>query len=401
MEKEDNSINFKEKNKFIFKILNKCINNKIPFYIYRKSEIENIVCGIQISSPNCIIEESELIKKSGFIISPFDTKKILNSKNNYSFKNAPLLLIRDEKSFNSDNIDSFDSHFLDKIDFSKNQLFYIKDNSPKEFIKVAYEKEEYKKTIQETIGKINSGNLDKVVISKSVLIPKKEKNDIEIFDSLLNSYPNEFVFWAYVPNMTSWMGASPEMLLSKDKNTYKTMALAGTQKIIKSKEYSEKLSDTWDKKEIIEQDIVSKYIRNTLSKTTKNPIEESLPSSKKAGNLIHICTNFTFQDILSRESIYNLIRTLHPTPALCGFPKDKAKEYIIVTEKHDRLYYSGFLGPVYKDSSFDFFVNLRSMEIFNDYFLLFVGGGITSDSIPEDEWNETEAKLQTLLKFIS
>jgi len=401
MEEEDNSIHFKKRNKDLLTILSKCIENKIPFYIYRKSKDNTFFCGMQISSPKCIIKDSELLVNSGFVIAPFNTNNMPYSEDDFSLEYAPLLLIKDEKSFTSKDINSFDYKFLDKINFSKTKLSHIKNNSPKETIKTTYEKDEYTKMIQDVVNEIRSSDLYKIVLSKSVLIPKNGKNDIEVFISLLNSYPNEFVFWAYIPNITSWMGASPETLLPKQGNIFKTMALAGTQKFNPQKEYDDNLIKVWNKKEIVEQNIVSQYIKSILNKSTKNLVVESIPHSKRAGNLMHICTNFHFKDKLSNKYIYKLLQDLHPTPAVCGFPKEKAKEYILKTEKHSRLYYSGFLGPIYNDASFDFFVNLRSMQIFDSYFLLFVGGGITRDSIPENEWNETEAKLQTLMEIIS
>jgi len=91
------------------------------------------------------------------------------------------------------------------------------------------------------------------------------------------------------------------------------------------------------------------------------------------------------------------ITNLHPTPAVCGLPKDKSLELILQTEKHNREYYAGYCGPINYQNKTDLFVNLRCMKILEDQLALFVGGGLTKDSVPTKEWDETVLKAKTLL----
>ena len=86
---------------------------------------------------------------------------------------------------------------------------------------------------------------------------------------------------------------------------------------------------------------------------------------------------------------------MHPTPAVCGLPKEKALDLIYKTEPYDREYYAGYLGMVEKDTV-DFYVNLRCMKIYENTAALFVGGGITANSVAKKEWEETELKAETL-----
>jgi isochorismate synthase len=74
--------------------------------------------------------------------------------------------------------------------------------------------------------------------------------------------------------------------------------------------------------------------------------------------------------------------------------------YLLETEKHNRSYYSGYLGPVNLDERMLLFVNLRCMQVLADKLVLYVGAGITSESVAEDEWDETEIKADTLLSVI-
>ena len=98
---------------------------------------------------------------------------------------------------------------------------------------------------------------------------------------------------------------------------------------------------------------------------------------------------------------------MHPTAAVCGLPKETAKEFILKNERYKREYYSGFLGEFnidlvsFKNIQTDLFVNLRCMKITKDKAQLFIGCGITKDSIPEDEYKETVYKSMTMKKIIN
>ena len=115
--------------------------------------------------------------------------------------------------------------------------------------------------------------------------------------------------------------------------------------------------------------------------------------------MIHLNTEFEFDADLLKNNLAEFIETLHPTPAVCGYPKEKALDLIFQTEQHNREYYAGFCGPVnFKDRT-DLFVNLRCMKILPEHLGLFVGGGFTTHSQPAKEWEETTLKSQTIKKL--
>ena len=95
-----------------------------------------------------------------------------------------------------------------------------------------------------------------------------------------------------------------------------------------------------------------------------------------------------------------ILSALHPTPAVGGYPKELAMEWIRRVEPHERRYYGGYLGPMFGEHV-RLFVNLRCMEVDDSRLRLYVGGGLTDKSDPESEWKETEAKAQTLLSIIN
>jgi isochorismate synthase len=124
------------------------------------------------------------------------------------------------------------------------------------------------------------------------------------------------------------------------------------------------------------------------------------PYVAKAGNLLHLRTDFTFSVDAIGTRLPSLISSLHPTPAVCGMSTGKAMDFIKSGEKHDRGYYAGFLGPIGIRDMIRLYVNLRCMQVFDDRLVLYIGGGITSDSVPEEEWEETEMKAETLLSVL-
>ena len=168
------------------------------------------------------------------------------------------------------------------------------------------------------------------------------------------------------------------------------MALAGTLP------YNDQEIYHWSVKEKTEQG----WVRDTLQKDLRNlfprdVIKCSETFTQRAGNLVHLCNTLTVNS--PRFNPLELIKTLHPTPAVGGIPVEEGRQFLIKNEKLDRAYYAGFLGPLWEDTQIDLFVNLRCAQIIKEGLLLYVGAGITSDSDPEKEWEETQNKTKTLL----
>jgi isochorismate synthase len=186
------------------------------------------------------------------------------------------------------------------------------------------------------------------------------------------------------------MGATPERLVKINQNQFETVALAGTQL------FSESI--IWNTKEIEEQQFVTDFIVSEIASKVKNLIV-SEPKTIKAGNLAHLKSIITGQ-LTGDFSALDLIMTLHPTPAVCGLPKNFAIDFIQKNEVFDRTYYSGFLGEYNSNNQTDLFVNLRCLEVENNAVNIYVGCGITKDSNPEMEFLETENKSMTMRNII-
>lgn len=229
----------------------------------------------------------------------------------------------------------------------------------------------------------------KVVLSRTLVI-ELPRNLNEVFTTLCRSYPDAFVFCYRTPQTGTWIGASPELLLRREATKLSTMALAGTRKV--------GTEGDWDAKNKEEQQIVTDYIANTLRGRGLIP-EISPTGTRLAGPVEHLCTSISAR-ICGDFDMEALLADLSPTPALGGYPKSDALRIINEIEDFPRGCYGGFIGPVGSDCKASLFVNLRSMLIRRDSAVLFIGGGITPKSIPDEEWRETELKAATLTQIL-
>ncbi|MBQ0049785.1 MAG: chorismate-binding protein, partial [Bacteroidales bacterium] len=117
------------------------------------------------------------------------------------------------------------------------------------------------------------------------------------------------------------------------------------------------------------------------------------------GQLEHRCTDFRFRLPSPSASILRLARSLHPTPAVGGFPQKEAYEWLVQHEHLKRNYFSGYLGPISPQGESLLFVNLRSAQVTSLATYYYAGGGLTKDSVLADEVREIERKMDTLKKL--
>ena len=246
---------------------------------------------------------------------------------------------------------------------------------------------EYQQKLEKVIHFIQEHNLSKLVISRRKLV------DFEVFSVDLNqtflnlceSYPNAFVYF-FIKDDRCWIGAFSEVLGKFNKKTseFETMSLAGTLPV----------EESWTSKELEEQKPVTLFIKNIL-KNFASEVNESETYDHISGNIKHLRTDFKAK--IEKTELENLIAELHPTPAVCGIPKDFCQKAIENFETHPRKFYAGYI-QVETAQTIQYFVNLRCAEFFKNAALIYVGGGITAESSPEKEWRETELKSQAILK---
>jgi isochorismate synthase len=273
--------------------------------------------------------------------------------------------------------------------YCKEEIDFELDFNPKS-IDVAISKEEknhFLKLVETSVKKIQLGVFDKLVVSRKIDF-SGEIDVLKTYQTILKTYPTAFRYLFFHPKVGIWVGASPEQLIKVQDNKFETVALAGTQL------FSDPVN--WTTKEIQEQQFVTDFIVSNCEKIVFK-IEISKPFTVQAGKLAHIKT--IISGIITKENESKLISKLHPTPAICGLPKENAKAFILKNENYDRKFYAGYLGECNRNEKTNLFVNLRCMEIGKTN-SIYVGCGITKDSIGINEFEETENKAKTMQNVV-
>lgn len=243
--------------------------------------------------------------------------------------------------------------------------------------------------VSDAIESIHRGDFSKVIISRIKHADRGIINPDSIVEKLCRAYPGAFVYWISHPVWGEWIGATPEVLLQKKNSFFQTMSLAGTLPAAGH--------EIWDEKLLAEQRMVTSFIDEQIERF--NPRNKHLngPFDLIAGPVRHLCTTFSFE---SESDVLSFLKVIHPTPAVCGLPREAARNFILQKEAHERRLYTGYIGIELPNGDAFYWVNLRCMQLFNDHFELHLGGGITGRSNPHDEWVETERKAQVLLNVL-
>ncbi|MGB0979028.1 MAG: chorismate-binding protein [Croceimicrobium sp.] len=298
-------------------------------------------------------------------------------------------------------------------DSSSNAIFHFVDFNSKQPLKVAMRetakpdafqfhqgvaqspiaKEQQIKLLAQTIEALKKGFGEKVVISR-FRVEQSSKSIWEILRDLDHQYPDACVYCFSHPKLGTWFGASPENLMRLSEGFLQIDSLAGTRT------WEER--GTFTEKEEHEQGLVTEEILGLLEEQEGVlSVRAQNRSIKKAGTLAHLYTLIEAR-LDDGFPLTELLYKLHPTPAVGGRPKIWAQQWISEKELYNRRYYSGYFGwSNDSEATAQFWVNLRCAELLaKSNFALYLGGGITSKSVAIDEWDETEAKAQTILKVL-
>jgi isochorismate synthase len=254
--------------------------------------------------------------------------------------------------------------------------------------------------VQQGIEAISAGQLEKVVPARTKLIPISEDFDLgKTFLEMLESYPYSFVNFFHIPEIGTWIGATPEVLIETKGDQFYTMALAGTQPAFGENPIK---TAAWTQKEIEEQALVCRYIVECFKKIRLREYEEHGPKTVMAGNLLHLRSDFRVDmEATGFPQLGSvMLDLLHPTSAVCGMPRKEAHEFLQANEVFDRSFFAGFIGPVNIQDETSIYVNLRTASLKGESAVLYAGAGVTEDSDPEKEWEETELKCEIIGKFI-
>lgn len=330
-------------------------------------------------APEKLYSVDELNGKSGFVIAPFAPSE-----------ECPILLMRPD----------FVKHFHINAEKSPSD-----DTKTKEIIASQTEKADYEDDFDCFHEQLENGNFQKLVLARCSHLHSKSASHLKAEDLFIKAckmYPRLFIALVSTPQTGTWLMATPEILLSGNGYEFTTMALAGTQSAPPSDLVADQPVEgvTWSKKNQEEQQYVADYIEDIISEFTDHCSKKG-PFTTMAAQLYHLCTDFLFR-LKDTDELGEVLDALFPTPAVCGIPKEEARQFILDNESIDRRYYSGFVGPLVPQGETHLYVSLRCMNIHQGgKFDLYAGGGLLAESEMEKEWEETEAKMQTMKAVIS
>lgn len=311
----------------------------------------------------------QLDGKNGFVMAPFAISQ-----------RHPILLMRP-----------------DIVEQHENVLSPFVQEHPNETCQQDAGKANYTRDFAVFHAAVAQGRFSKLVLSRQARTERVSTMTPEmLFHRACAMYPHQNIALVSMRQAGTWLMATPELLLRGKANQWHTMALAGTMRAQQRRPSQPNV--VWSEKNLQEQRYVASYIKDILERFADN-VSHHGPYTTVAAQLLHLRTDFTFS-LRQPEQIGHLLQALHPTPAVCGMPKEDAKAFILDNEHIERKYYSGFCGPLFLKDYTHLLVSLRCMEICHDHLNLYAGGGILPDSEVEAEWDETLFKLQTMRRLL-
>lgn len=251
-------------------------------------------------------------------------------------------------------------------------------------------REAYTRAVSKLVEKLKMRN-GKTVICRIIAGEFPTPDVEEMARDYFSRFPDMLCFMFYHPLTGHWMGASPELLLQSDGDTLYTRALAGTRERASQ--------ESWSAKNLEEHRIVVDDIIASAEAVDGVSAVAGETSTFTYGALEHLCTPVILKSA-GVVPVDRLVSSIHPTAAVCGFPRDIALEEINEIEKVPRNCYGGLIS-IRKGSRLWVYVILRCVHFDDSRWAVYTGSGVTADSDAGDEWIETQAKAEPLIDLLN
>jgi isochorismate synthase len=257
------------------------------------------------------------------------------------------------------------------------------------------EPDAYIAQVAEVRRRIRAGELTKVVLARMLVARADRHIDrASLLARLRRREPDAYVF-----AVNAFVGATPELLVARRGHDVWSNPLAGTAARcpddVDDRAAAELLLRS--PKDLLEHAPVVDAVREALAPVCDDLTTDQTPSLLATGAVWHLSTSVRGRLREPLPSALELAARLHPTPAVCGTPRDAAMSLIGEVESIDRTLYGGIVGWMDADGDGEWAVVLRCAEVQGRMALLFAGAGIVADSEPRAELEETAAKFRSML----
>ncbi|WP_347862508.1 isochorismate synthase [Salimicrobium sp. PL1-032A] len=291
-----------------------------------------------------------------------------------------------------------------KIEEEKHQLLRAGEETSEEVRLEGVEEvrpEEWKKTIEEATEELKSGSLQKIVLAREVRLTFNAPASITSVLQDLSEMQNASYVFCYEHGGAYFVGATPERLVKVENDELFSACLAGTIRRGGTEEDDDALGDELlaDSKNRVEHEYVVRMIRNAVERYAEAVDVPEEPSLYKLRNLQHLYTPVQAR-LKDGFSLLDVVKDLHPTPALGGLPQQEAVDYIRKHEFMNRGWYASPIGWIDGGLNGEFAVAIRSALIRENRASLFAGCGVVESSDPESEYEETQVKLKPMLAVL-
>jgi isochorismate synthase len=261
------------------------------------------------------------------------------------------------------------------------------------------ETDAYVAAVGEARRRIAAGSLEKVVLARMLMARSPRPFDRRsLLARLRTEEPDAYVFAVH-----GFVGASPELLVSRYRREVRSNPMAGTAARVQNAAADARVAEELlaSAKDRREHALVVEAVRGGLADACETLEVGSEPGAVPTGKVWHLSTEVRGTLRHPPESALALAARLHPTPAVCGTPRDQALSVIGELEAIDRTLYAGIVGWMDATGDGEWAIALRCAEVQDRTALLFAGAGIVADSIPKAELTETEAKFRSMLDALA
>lgn len=256
----------------------------------------------------------------------------------------------------------------------------------------------WERAVNTGLAAIDEGRVDKVVLSRrQKLVAHRPFSSKDVLINLIDG-PSRGTVLLYRYADVFFCGCTPELLIRKCDLEAESMCLAGTCSAGKNEQERERLACALmaDQKNRREHDYVVRFIREVFRRTCYDVEVPDCPRILSLEHVQHLLTSARAR-MLEGVDLWTMMNNLHPTPAVAGTPVGEAKMLIRRIEAYNRGFFAGACGYVDAAGDGEFSVALRSGVFDGEMGWLYAGCGIVAGSSADDEYDEINLKLKTIL----